>query len=130
MAKGNTNHKHHFGVIGFLTVLNSLVIIVVFFMLIGAKQHMKKSAQSNMPQITSASYTCDGGKTISAQFFEDKAEIMLSDDRTLLLMQGLSGSGVRYTNSDESVTFWTKGNTAFLEEGSETTYNNCVEEKQ
>ncbi len=76
--------------------------------------------------ITSSTYTCDGGATIQAQFFDDKAEVTLPDNSTLLLMQGLSASGVRYTNSDESVTFWTKGNTSFLEEGNTTTYDNCV----
>lgn len=95
--------------------------------------YMSKQAKSMMqqagdtPSITSVTYVCDGNATIQAQFFDDKAELEMPDDSSLLLTQGISASGVRYTNSDESLTFWTKGNTAFMQEGENITYNNCVE---
>lgn len=127
MAKSTHQSKHHFGIIEILTILNSLIIILVFFMLINIKQKAK-TMQSSMPQVTSVSYNCADDKTIQSVFFEDKAELNLSDGRSFLLMQGISGSGVRYTDSDESITFWTKGTTAFLEEEGTETYSDCTEE--
>lgn len=116
-----------------------IVIIVLLLILIGGvlmmlkKSYMKstKTDQSSItsPTIVSTSFNCDESKTIQSQFYNNQVELELSDGRTLLLAQALSGSGVRYTNWDESVTFWTKGNTAFIEEGPNdtTTYANCVE---
>ena len=119
------------------SALTALVVvsIIVSVILLGMVYHLGKSMkllkiqvnQATQPNIVSESYKCDGDKTINAQFFDDKAEVELSDGRNLLLMQGISASGVRYTNSDETITFWTKGTTAFVEEGptQAVTYNNC-----
>jgi membrane-bound inhibitor of C-type lysozyme len=45
-----------------------------------------------------------------------------------MLLQGMSASGARYVNSDESVTFWNKGNSASMDEKKLTTYQNCLEQ--
>jgi membrane-bound inhibitor of C-type lysozyme len=75
-----------------------------------------------------ATFTCKGGKTITASFYADKVELKLSDGRSLSLPQAMSGSGARYANKDESFVFWNKGNTAFIAEGAagEETYSDCV----
>ncbi len=85
--------------------------------------------QVSQSMINNVNYKCDDGKTISAVYFDSKVELSLSDKRNLLLMQAISGSGVRYTNNDESTTFWNKGNTAFIEEGAlnRVTFANCVQ---
>src|SRR5262245_52259897 len=62
-------------------------------------------------------YSCDGGKTISATYYKDRVEIVLSDGRSMQLPQVMSGSGARYANSGETFVFWNKGNTAFITEG-------------
>jgi membrane-bound inhibitor of C-type lysozyme len=46
-----------------------------------------------------------------------------------MLPQAPSASGARYANGDESIVFWNKGNTAFIEEGGRTTYQGCVAKK-
>ncbi|MDD4661658.1 MAG: MliC family protein [Candidatus Pacebacteria bacterium] len=79
-------------------------------------------------QITSAFFTCDNEKTINAIFFSDKAELSLSDGRNMILFSAISASGARYANQDESFVFWNKGNTAFIQEGDDTTYSNCLTE--
>ena len=58
--------------------------------------------------------------------------LTLAGGKRLTLPQTLSGSGIRYANADESFVFWSKGNTAFVEEGpSQTqTYKGCVGEKK
>jgi membrane-bound inhibitor of C-type lysozyme len=79
-------------------------------------------------KITSATYSCANAKKIQAVFFEDKVELMLSDARSLLLLHAMSGSGARYTNTDQSFVFWNKGNTAFIEERAKVTFKDCVED--
>lgn len=78
--------------------------------------------------VTSATFTCKGGKTIATTFYVDKVELKLSDGRSLTLPQAVSASGARYANKDESFVFWNKGNTAFITEGAagEETYSDCV----
>ena len=44
----------------------------------------------------------------------------------MLLLQAISASGARYANTDESFVFWTKGNTAFIEENHKTTFKDCI----
>ncbi len=77
--------------------------------------------------VGAASYTCAGGRTIKATYYADKVRVVLSDGRTLTLPQTQSGSGIRYANGDQSFVFWSKGTTAFVEEGPQQTetYSNC-----
>lgn len=129
MAKHSSTSSalEHIGLI----VIGAAVIVLAYlgWMMNNEVNQLKMNAKDSS-QINSVSYACAGGATVQAQFFDDKAELSLGDGRSMLLMQGLSADGVRYTNGDESVTFWTKGNTALLEEGDETTINNCVEQSQ
>jgi putative hemolysin len=93
-----------------------------------AKASAAASARAE-PKSIRARFTCSGGKTIAATFVngaQSSVKLVLSDGRTLSLPQGLSGSGARYTNSDESVVFWNKGDTATLEESGKTTFDGCV----
>ena len=76
-----------------------------------------------------ATFACATGRSIDATFVNGAASsmrLMLSDGRTLSLPRARSGSGARYANGDESIVFWNKGNTAFIEEGGQTTYADCV----
>ena len=56
-------------------------------------------------------------------------KLVLSDGRVLRLPQALSASGARYANAAESIVFWNKGNTAFIEEKGKTTYDGCVDKR-
>lgn len=76
-------------------------------------------------------YACDGDKNFLARVEvkpegSGKAEVFLKDGTRMLLSQTTSASGARYANSGGSFVFWTKGNTAFIQEGSATPYENCV----
>jgi membrane-bound inhibitor of C-type lysozyme len=57
-------------------------------------------------------------------------ELTLSDGRKLALPQAVSASGARYANADESVVFWNKGRTAFVEEAGKQTYTGCAQTQQ
>jgi membrane-bound inhibitor of C-type lysozyme len=81
------------------------------------------------PKTIDAKFTCDAGKTIAATFVNTGAgsvKLALSDGRSMTLPQTRSGSGARYANKGETVVFWNKGDTAFIDEGGKTTYQNCA----
>lgn len=76
-----------------------------------------------------ARFDCTGGKWIDATFIngpKSSVRLVLSDGRKLSLPQAISGSGARYANADESIVFWNKGNTAFVEEKGTTTFDGCA----
>ena len=58
--------------------------------------------------------------------------LTLADGKKLTLPQTLSGSGIRYANEGETFVFWSKGDTAFVEEGANQTmtYKDCVGRKK
>ena len=58
--------------------------------------------------------------------------LTLGDGKKLTLPQTLSGSGIRYANDGETFVFWSKGTSAFVEEGPDrtVTYADCVAGKQ
>jgi len=76
--------------------------------------------------INSVVFICALNKNIKADFFKDRVYVSLSDGRNMSLPQVLSGSGARYANFDESLVFWNKGDTAFIDEGNKTTFKDCL----
>ncbi|MDQ5955403.1 MAG: hypothetical protein QG621_406 [Patescibacteria group bacterium] len=117
-----------------------------FSVLLGTKTATTTATAHMQPELVGvATYTCNNGKSITAQFFDTKGAtqpalpaqpptptgsvlLTLSDGRTVTLAQTISGSGIRYANQKESFIFWSKGKTSFVQEGSaqEQTYQNCV----
>lgn len=99
---------------------------------------------------TIVSYTCDEGKTLSAEYIQGSdqgsttpdgrpvptgaVELSFTDSTLLRLPQTISASGIRYANADESFIFWSKGSTAFVEQGigidQTQTYKNCIAEEE
>jgi membrane-bound inhibitor of C-type lysozyme len=95
--------------------------------------------------VNTVRYDCAQGRTLTAEYFAGPTRtapsgapipgghviLTLGDGKKLTLPQTLSGSGIRYANSDESFVFWSKGDTAFVEEGANrtVTYADCVGRK-
>lgn len=119
-----------------LTFFVGLAMFAIFFLAVGYYYLFKEvkmlrlnpAAVTPVPQatITSVTYDCDQKKTIQATYLNNTVELDLSDGRSAMLMQGVSGSGIRYVNSDETLVFWSKGDTAFIEEKGVTTFKDCV----
>ncbi len=98
-------------------------------------------AQTGQPQSTVA-YSCDQNKVLVAQYYSGPSTVAssgmpmpggnvvltLNDGSMTNLAQTVSADGTRYANSDESFVFWSKGNTAFVEQGSDQTqtYTGCI----
>jgi len=93
--------------------------------------------------INTVSYTCQAGKVIIAKYYQGENKpvapgqppipggsvgLELGDGRSTTLPQTISADGGRYANANESLVFWSKGNTAFITENNPNnmTYKNCV----
>ena len=136
---------------------NTALVIVIVIIIIGAFLWYNRNASWLAPFLGTGtvatqqesgqvSYSCDAGKTITATYYSGAAiaptssttpptpngsvALVLSDGRNLTLPQTLSGSGIRYANADESLVFWSEGNTAFITEGAGAgapqTFTNCI----
>lgn len=92
--------------------------------------------------ISTVRYQCQQNKTIVADYYDGPSRtvasgppipggrvvVQLSDGRKFGLPQTLSASGIRYADSSDSLVFWSKGDTAFVQEGpaKAVTYRDCV----
>jgi membrane-bound inhibitor of C-type lysozyme len=102
-------------------------------------------AQAPSP-VATVQYNCAQSKTLAAEYFDGPTRtapdgrpipggrviLTLADGKKLTLPQTLSGSGIRYANEGETFVFWSKGDTAFVEEGANqaVTYKDCVGRKK
>ena len=79
-------------------------------------------------EVIKATFYCTDGKSIQAEFdnANNNVHLLLSDGREWTLPQAMSASGARYANADETKVFWNKGDTAFIEENGQTTYDDCA----
>ncbi len=117
------------------------ILRIIGFFLTPAIAAGAADAQTGAPMQT-VRYACDQGRTIVAEYFEGTAgvaangmpipggrvSLVLDGGRHLILPQTISGSGIRYADKGETIVFWSKGNTAFVEEGAPrtVTYKGCV----
>lgn len=140
--------------VGFLLI----ILVVVGFLLwkyrdvpeiakfLGRSAPVTQNANTSAKLLNETMFACHDSKTVDVSFFvpvestssalrtdttpqpKKSVLVVLSDGRSFTLTQTISGSGVRYANTDETIVFWNKGNTAFIEEGSDhkETYTGCV----
>jgi membrane-bound inhibitor of C-type lysozyme len=102
-------------------------------------------AQAPSP-VATVQYSCAQGKSLTAEYFDGptrtapdgrpipggRVVVTLADGKKLTLPQTLSGSGIRYANQGETFVFWSKGDTAFVEEAPNhtVTYKDCIGRKK
>ncbi len=123
-------------------IVTILIAVIIF---IGGWYAMNRLSVAPSMNIQSHTviYSCDGQKTIEAIFSTNEAtpsqkeddrpvpngsvKLVLSDGRTMILAQTVSGSGAQYVSPDESFVFWSKGNGALvLENSEEKGYSGCI----
>ena len=107
------------------------------------KQENEANQSIDIKPTNTVSYSCKGGKTISASYYEGESKIAPSPDQPpvpggsivltfgdgskMKLNQTISADGGRYANADESFVFWDKGNNALvLENDKEKSYTGCT----
>ncbi|MFA6437148.1 MAG: MliC family protein [Candidatus Paceibacterota bacterium] len=117
-----------------------LIVVIIIAGLFIWYANTKSSKKLSL--ITQVTYTCNGDKTINATFYKGESKqvepgqppipsgsvkIILSDGRSLDLLQTISADGARYADSDESFIFWSKGDSALvLENNVEKDYVGCI----
>ena len=111
--------------------IRTIILGIVAIIIIGVGGYFLWNflGSRNATPLSSASYTCDTGKTIQAKFYEKSVQITLSDGREFSLPQVLSNSGQLYTNAEKSISFTSNDDgTALVSEGSSDiqTYSGCV----
>lgn len=105
-------------------LLIAVVMLVALIGVRGFRAHLVRNLAKERGAVATE-YSFSGGKSARAVFHrgdKPRVEIALSDGRKMILRQTVSASGARYANTDESIVFWIKGDTAFLEENGEKTY--------
>lgn len=127
--------------VGFL-----IIIIILGAVRIWTHRKATQNAPMISSPITQATYSCDKGKTIAAAYYEGPAapelksgepptptgwvEVSIGGAATTTLHQTISADGTRYANDDESLVFWSKGNTALImrDNSMDLNYTNCTAE--
>jgi membrane-bound inhibitor of C-type lysozyme len=118
--------------IGFLILaggwylLSSRTITAVNTDLVAPVESLKETQGAATGVENLVTFSCAGGKTITAVFERDIVALTLSDSRQITLRQAPSGSGIRYISSDSSIEFQGKGSGGALVERGETTYASCL----
>ena len=115
-------------------IFSIIVVALLTLMVVYFSSHPATSQSPSTEKVStndkSVTFGCPKqGTFIKATFHlpEDKTvDISLSDGRTMTLPRAISASGARYANSDESLVFWNKGDTAFMMEGGVVTLQDCV----
>lgn len=105
-------------------------LLAIVFHLKSSVSELKNSVMTQEAKMVNVSYKCDGDKEISAVYVNgatNSVQLNLPNNKTYNLMQTLSADGGRYANWDNSFVFWSKGDTAFVEQDGNTTYENCVQ---
>ncbi len=114
-----------------VTVFSQIVAIILFVAVfyfgfyLGHKVAIVKILGYPINVVT---FSCADSKSIDAEFYKNFARIRTARLGELTLPQTISASGARYANTDESIVFWNKGNTAFITEGdpNSPTYKDCL----
>lgn len=122
---------------GRATIITIIIVVVLIILCLVAwvyrdtpplsKLFGTGTSLSGTPQAT-VLYLCDKGKTISASYYSNSVGLKLNDGSTMTLPHAVSADGARYANKDETFVFWSRGNTAFVQEGASQaqTYSGCI----
>jgi len=76
------------------------------------------------PPVQTLHYQCGTLPLTVRQTIQPPQVLFILDGRQLTLLQTVSASGVRY--SDGHYTFWSKGNSAFIEREGKIIINDCI----
>jgi membrane-bound inhibitor of C-type lysozyme len=124
-------------------VIEIICVIVIAVAVVFLILHFHKSTTISNSPVATVLYSCDGGKTITASYYQGataptpasgqeptptgSVSLTLADGSTMTLAQTISADGARYANADESFVFWEKGNSVMvLENGAEKNYTGCI----
>lgn len=125
----------------FTSILTVIIFIVGFVYVLKIEP---SSLNKDQTFITSVTYHCDNDREITVSYFNGpekpispgdtpqptgSVNVSFDTNPSQTLNQTISASGVRYANSDESLIFWNKGNSALIMRNNtmDLTYSNCLQ---
>jgi membrane-bound inhibitor of C-type lysozyme len=114
-----------------VTRLSQIVAIVLFLAVFGVGFYVGEKYENKSifgAVKVSAKFVCPDKTAINADFYTRAVHIKTPLLGGMYLSQTISASGARYANSDESIVFWNKGDTAFIQQNEKTILDNCVVE--
>lgn len=110
-------------------ILFAVMILLAIYFKITEPETTDDSKPKENTLINKVSFVCNDQKSIQAKFFKQNVTLDLSDGRHKSLSQTVSASGARYADADGSFVFWNKGDTAFVDEKDERTFDSCIIKK-
>ena len=127
--KKQARKKRHpiFAIYAILAIFG--IVWIVLMSLGRPSPAMAPATPTPYPNVT-VSYKCSGGAKITADYLNslNKVRVTLPGGQQMTVPHAMSADGARYANSDESFVFWSRGNTAFIEQNGNTTYQNCIQQ--
>lgn len=142
----HSSHKTTLIIIGIIVLLGG---VIYYFVTSGAPQTSEpvddQTTETTTDSTITVTYQCDKGRSIVATYHEGleppavepgevpvptgSVDVVLDGDDAFTLNQTISASGIRYANGDESLVFWSKGDSALImrDNSMDLTYTNCME---
>ena len=115
-----------------VTSFSQIVAIILFVAVFGAGFLIGRKFENKFilgTPVANAKFVCADNKVIFADFYERMVHLEFPGDKVLYLSQTMSASGARYANKGESIVFWNKGDTAFVEQDGKISISDCVVKK-
>ncbi len=125
-----------------LSLLAFGILIVFVIVYLETKKDIAPLPPVAEPTKVNVFYLCSEDKSIAVTYTIGKATknanpnlpptatgsvtIPLAEGKTITLPQTVSADGARFANADESVLFWSKGNSVLFEEKGVQNYKNCI----
>jgi membrane-bound inhibitor of C-type lysozyme len=107
-----------------LLIIFLLIILALIALYYVEKKTPVPVVKAPAPEVSNAvSYYCQEG-ILKAVYGKSDVTVTFPDGHSLTLPQSISADGGRYESG--TTVFWSKGDNAFITEGSKTTYTNCV----
>ena len=100
-----------------------ILIVTIAGMIFSCSEDKEEEAEETIPGIQKETFVfdCDSAFSFTVQLAGETAKVFLPE-KTYELKQKEAASGAKYSNGE--ITFWTKGEEAFVEL-EDTTYQNC-----
>ncbi|MFA5876973.1 MAG: MliC family protein [Candidatus Paceibacterota bacterium] len=115
--------KYRAIIVAFIVLFVAILILAVWP---DVRRTESETEKEKATILAKAMYQCRDGKSVYAVYVEGAVKLELSDLRARTLPQTVAGSGARYATLNGGFVFWSKGDTAFIQENNILTFTDCI----